>query len=926
MIHAEPASDAEKFSWSRVHPEADEKAEDGARPHDPLLLLNAKNGFFVVLFGIVMPVFAIVFGTILSFEGIWRLFLLHPVETLLEAAMVLVTPYANLKCWSSICYNDQRRPMRLGLLNGFSAGVSLLVFIIAAASFALQYPLIDSATGVGHQIEMAILALSAISSLVVSLFLTNTMRKSKITRDAKLRTVLYSAAGAGLALTSMMIAEARPTQIRVAESMALSDDLSEKETGLRILRSLNAEREIKMNCADSHTAGLAGMFLPLNADEERRLYFAATGKPYRDRQSTNMSLMSNDYLRRHVVGPVVDGLSLHRSAIHGDLHPNTLSSSLNWTFVFKNKSYTAQQARAELALPEGAVISDLTLWIDGRPTSGAFSATDSARNASGENSDAFNGATWISDKADMPALITDLGRGRYLLQASPVPGRGELKVSVSITEPIKIDAANKATLGIPHFIDSNFALAGQHQLRLRSPQPMQSTLKSIKSDVTADGASTLSGDLAEADISNSTFSVRLAQPQSFQYSVAGDKYSGGYIVQERKERAVSAPKHLVVVVDASERMKKHCAEVVAALKKIPAEIKTSVLLAGDRDDAKALPLEDALKVLKEENFVGGQDNLHGIVAGAELAGESSGGAVMWIHGPQPGFNDEMYIMAPYAVAPKFYELALDDCLTDANEFFKNHREIGPFTAVERGGPLQDDLESFFTKWVSGARQTYIDSHRVAQLPAGALAIQSQLSIQENNEVAILQASTEVRKLIAQGKLTDAAKLGIRYHIVTPVSGAAVMQRQAVSSGPVPAPQSNVLGQISPPASNINSQLNVAHTQEYQSGAMLQGATNGTSADATVIYGINTSGTVRVNNLANLEALLNIIANGGEIVGIALGAINILLGLMSKGMKFPFPMGCRARVLFGFALLVIGLAIPGSINWLVASARDANLFE
>ena len=66
-------------------------------------------------------------------------------------------------------------------------------------------------------------------------------------------------------------------------------------------------------------------------------------------------------------------------------------------------------------------------------------------------------------------------------------------------------------------------------------------------------------------------------------------------------------------------------------------------------------------------------------------------------------------------------------------------------------------------------------------------------------------------------------------------------------------------------SKLNTQTG---TQTMQPGGManspqLQGATNGTIApqgqDATVIQGVNTAGTVRVNNLANLEALLNIIA-------------------------------------------------------------------
>ena len=62
----------------------------------------------------------------------------------------------------------------------------------------------------------------------------------------------------------------------------------------------------------------------------------------------------------------------------------------------------------------------------------------------------------------------------------------------------------------------------------------------------------------------------------------------------------------------------------------------------------------------------------------------------------------------------------------------------------------------------------------------------------------------------------------------------------------------------------------SQTQHLNDGTSptLQGATNGTispqGAEATVVQGVNTAGTVRVNNLANLEALLNIIANGMEI--------------------------------------------------------------
>ncbi|MBX9568305.1 MAG: hypothetical protein K2X77_05385 [Candidatus Obscuribacterales bacterium] len=114
---------------------------------------------------------------------------------------------------------------------------------------------------------------------------------------------------------------------------------------------------------------------------------------------------------------------------------------------------------------------------------------------------------------------------------------------------------------------------------------------------------------------------------------------------------------------------------------------------------------------------------------------------------------------------------------------------------------------------------------------------------------------------------------------------------------------------------------------YASAPMLQGATFGTVGpqgnDATVIMGINTGGTVRVNNLANLEALLNIIANGMEILGIAWGGPTMIMGFMHMAAGTQDAM---KRVLWGMGGVTGGLATPGCINWLVASARDANLFS
>jgi len=127
----------------------------------------------------------------------------------------------------------------------------------------------------------------------------------------------------------------------------------------------------------------------------------------------------------------------------------------------------------------------------------------------------------------------------------------------------------------------------------------------------------------------------------------------------------------------------------------------------------------------------------------------------------------------------------------------------------------------------------------------------------------------------------------------------------------------------------NNQVTGSQTEQGTAGnaPRLQGATNGTiasqGADATVIQGVNTAGTVRVNNLANLEALLNIIANGMEILGIAWGGPTMIMGFMHMAAGSHDAM---KKVMFGAAGVTGGLATPGCINWLVASARDAALFN
>lgn len=159
----------------------------------------------------------------------------------------------------------------------------------------------------------------------------------------------------------------------------------------------------------------------------------------------------------------------------------------------------------------------------------------------------------------------------------------------------------------------------------------------------------------------------------------------------------------------------------------------------------------------------------------------------------------------------------------------------------------------------------------------------------------------------------------------------VMAAGIVCALAAPALAQDAYDSMAATGNQTNNTGNFTGSQSMQGGfanaPMLQGATNGTigpqGPDATIIMGVNTAGTVRVNNLANLEALLNIIANGMEILGIAWGGPTIIMGFMHMSAGTQDAM---KRIIWGMSGVTGGMATPGCINWLVASARDANLFS
>ncbi len=912
-----------------------------ASPFQDKGLFSTPEGMGVMVFGVLLPGMLLGAAALACCDRITLMLLKHPLETIIQIVLAALVPIANYVIWKSLSRDDRRFAKRRGIMNGMAIGTASLIAVIGWSAVILHYPAVDESSGNPHPGAFTSIAVIASLAASTAIYLANALRTSRELRSSQLRTVLYSVIGVIFSALLFVGSEARSICIRVAEYMSTSESVAERKSGLDFLRQINPERDLMMECANPKAAGIPGLFIRIEPTTQRQLYFSVTGKPFRDDKSSDFSSMPDDYLQRHVVGAPISGLSLIRSAMTGVVNPTTLSATINWTFVFKNRSYQKQEARAEIGLPEGAVVSQMTVWPGGEPTNARF-------NVSGAAANAFQSP--VEAGHDAPAIVTDLGRGRTLLHCYPVPAQGEMKVRVAVVVPLKLHTLTEASVSLPRFIDNNFTIATDNTMSIRSPEQLTMNLKGIRSGVSATGEKVLSGTIKEEDLSGSGLSIRVARAATLGPNVVRDPFikAGSFIVQTIKKVEAPAPSQLVIVIDGSQSVKEHAKELKAALSKLPDSFSKSVILASDQNGTpEVLNFKEGLDKLEKTDLRGGQDNLQAVVKAAELAGESKGGTVLWIHGPQPSFNEEIYIMAPYIATPKFYELALDNGIMDAHEFFKNHREIGPFTAIARSATAGDDLERFIAKWQPGGTDFSVDYTAVTRAEESKNATPAQAS-----EIACLAANQKVDSLLHQGKVAKAAVIACAHNIVTSVSLASVLpnvnrtnyaaatpppQEDTFASSPQesgstsPVLQGTTGGQSLAYQSNSYTQSKFEQYSKYS--ADLQGATNGTIGaqgyDATYITGVNTAGTVRVNNMANLEAMLNIMANGFEILGILFGgglAIKAIFAMAKGSPKQEDGISHSARLAYGILAIVGGLSVPFMINWLVASARDANLFS
>lgn len=882
------------------------------------------SNLLVVASGIVIPILIPVLFVAVSHKRLVLLLLSRPLETLATIALCLAIPMTNLKLHRAICKNNFVFGIKPGIAAGLAIGTALTITAacllgssLSATNEALMYAQDSLIVG-----KMWLIGLLYLATAFTTLHLVLVIRKTKELDSARRRILAYLLMGASSAAAVLIGGEVPTLVSHYYERQALNTNTKTSAPALSFLRKANCERQLRLFCADTRSAGFAGLLIPLKPVEAERLYFILEGKPFvienksekADLAPIETSYLNQTYhmnaeqLKNFAIGTKTPGLTLARSTINGNLHPDSLSATLVWTMVLQNDSQAPASSRAELSLPDGAAVTGAKVWQDGEAIEGNFLASENQS----------------SHQFSYEGGVSELGRGKYLLQSPLLSPDSQVKMQVTMVMPMELEQLESAQIRLPQIVDSNFSLEGDHNLELLSDNTFENSYQAFTSGQREDGLKFLSGALTTEQVESSPLSIlckrhpvtNLASCKDigvfkhyFRSSIpatqeqAADKARYGLSLMRQIEQTVaSAPGRVVVVLDGSVETAKYLDQIKESLKHIPSGIPVSLLVASNDDATISKPedLKVALSKLDSVNFTGGQENLKTLVKAAEFAGHTKEGVVLWLHGRQPAFHKQIYIISPFAYKPALYEFAYDPAEAVDRDYFKNHSELSTFATVTRSGDQLADLGRFFRRWQAGRKEYNV----VAKIGYSPLAQESQTTEAVQKEAKALMARNLSTQLIESSLRKSAAT-------------AALAARSGIVSL-----DSTIL-------------FNTRERQSLRSNLpTLAGATNGTISlqgeEVTVISGVNTSGTVRVNNLANLEALINLIANFCEVTFVIVGGISLFSAATLKRSTTKLlgllPLDRAGLFVAGTTLIIVGLSVPGVFNFLVASARDAALFN
>lgn len=735
--------------------------------------LSPWTGAAGIAFGVLLPLIAL--GFEVGAAACSTIFF-DPTPTPLYAALVALVPVANLAALIGL-HRGTSGPRHLLLhLNAMAAGIALFYTLLFAPAFPLCL--------IGLIIGLGLLPLAPLFSLLMALYLRRDMvRGLRASGAPRVPRVWLGLATGFLVLIGI---ELPSTWTRAAMVDAASRNPDVRARALGRLRAWGKRDQMLRACYERSrmATDLVGHLFeigdPVTVEEAREIYYRVTGVPFENEPTPRLTgrgrfdsqgfAQWDPFQGGERVGDRLAALTLAESRLDGSVDPDAALGYLEWTWVIRNGSDIEREARALVHLPPGGAVSRLTLWIGGEEREAAFAGRSRVRAA----------YEAVVNRRRDPVLVTTRGVDTVLVQCFPVPPKGAMKLRFGVTLPMRTEAEDRAAMTLPLLGRRNFGVPAdlRHGIWLESrgapSVPPAGLAAERRGDVHA-----LRGDVPEVPAGE----IAWARGGPLKAWSPDPKDPRGWTLQTLRMEKPDPPERLVIVLDSSAGMRGSRQEIAEAIRRVPEGTEAAVVLAADAVEtwgpprkADAAWREELAKRIAALEPAGGIDNVPALLRGWDLAGESRKGAVLWLHAPQQRIFEGVESLRQRLERRPEGPVVIDAPVRPGDDVVG--RELESLRAYRPGrtsAPAATLRNLFEPRW--GAERVRMEK---GEPPGGAEAKRT------SDHLTRLWALDRAR---AGGD----AEMAARYQLVTPVSGAVVLEtrEQFASAGLAPAEKGSV---------------------------------------------------------------------------------------------------------------------------------------
>ncbi len=756
------------------------KLDAGYRPVPPPEIERSIDGargfrrFCSWTFGVVFPLGVLIFEMLTSFCGSA---MFDPVPTWWHALLIAMVPLVN--AWLLLGGRGAGDRMR-----GAAAGMVLVTALFYGLLFL---PIIHLSILALLFMGLGLLSLTPVLTAYTTWRIGRSARR-EAANPQPYRNGWWIGVAAGMAAFCLL--EAAPLWTRANLSAAMAGDRNSSAAVDR-LRMFHSQRVLLKACYEGNRGTsmatdisgwiFMGWTIPASiiddwegpasdSEKARDVFFRVTGRPFNSLKPPQGSrggllrgtdAMADVVFDDHVGGDAVAvrlrGLDLAESRFDGHLDSVSRLGYGEWTMVFKNDSVRPQEARCQVRLPRDGRVSRLTLWVNGEPREAAFSTVSKVK--------AAYKSVAVVQRRD-PVLVNMVGPDTVMLQCFPVPAHGRMKIRFGVTAPL-----DGARWELPRIVERNFGTAGalEHALWLQGDCGFSLAENVRQQAAVRDGggyslAFSIPGEAALEETAAVSVDALPAEPPVVWCEDRFAKPAERFLIRAPMRETRSVSGKAVLVIDGSSSMAAARKWLLKAINSVPGG-EMELLLADDL--ARRVSPAD----LERYRFSGGRDNEPALREAIRIARET-GGPIVWVHGPQAvGLSQPealLQLLERGSVKPDILEV---EAVAGPNRLAEAIYRTG---CLHRGPSMENPVTDF-SNYLTDLR---VDRAGLSWKWKRASSADGLAGSRVWDQLARHWAAVTVENAAVQ--MTDAtrAELAARYQMVTPFSGAVVLETQA----------------------------------------------------------------------------------------------------------------------------------------------------